>query len=190
MSAPRQFSLSLTTTTPPNNPPGTSKKRVKMAASKHTPADRDFLDGLSGRQLTEFRNYMYTPVYITSNAGRLLDQEWIDVPTLKQFLGWNVSDASHVASSTRKIKAPDGLVMVFVGIKFPYRAQPNLVEPNWAQPNPVEPTVDTCTVATSQPTVTSTMALGNATTPIFTMTVEISATKKSGPAVILAQDLV
>ncbi|KAJ6597423.1 hypothetical protein B0H10DRAFT_2196942 [Mycena sp. CBHHK59/15] len=80
-----------------------------MAASKHTPADRDFLDGLSGRQLTEFRNYMYTPAYITSNAGRFLDQEWIDVPTLKQFLGRNVSDAGHVASSTRSFAPSDSV---------------------------------------------------------------------------------
>ncbi|KAJ6587751.1 hypothetical protein B0H10DRAFT_1954453 [Mycena sp. CBHHK59/15] len=92
-----------------------------MAASKHTPADWDFLDGLSGRQLTEFRNYMYTPTYITSNAGRFLDQEWIDVPTLKQFLGRNVSDAGHVASSTCSFAPSDS---VCIKIEAPDRPTP------------------------------------------------------------------
>ncbi|KAJ6609732.1 hypothetical protein B0H10DRAFT_2193725 [Mycena sp. CBHHK59/15] len=80
-----------------------------MAASKHTPADRDFLDGLSGRQLTEFRNYMYTPAYITSNAGRFLDQEWIDVPTLNQFLGRNAPDRP---TPTRSVKAEPQSVVI------------------------------------------------------------------------------
>ncbi|KAJ7473894.1 hypothetical protein B0H11DRAFT_2236373 [Mycena galericulata] len=40
-------------------------------ASKHSAADQAFLDGLPGRKLIEFRNYMFTPSYITSNAGRV-----------------------------------------------------------------------------------------------------------------------
>ncbi|KAJ7733395.1 hypothetical protein DFH07DRAFT_780616 [Mycena maculata] len=46
----------------------------------HAPPEQDFLDGLPGRKLMEFGNYMYTPAYITSNAGRFLDHEWIDLP--------------------------------------------------------------------------------------------------------------
>ncbi|KAJ6606762.1 hypothetical protein B0H10DRAFT_1956851 [Mycena sp. CBHHK59/15] len=64
---------------------------------------------------------MYTPAYITSNAGRFLDQEWIDVPTLKQFLGRNVSDAGHVASSTRSFAPSDS---VCIKIEAPDRPTP------------------------------------------------------------------
>ncbi|KAJ7464247.1 hypothetical protein B0H11DRAFT_1870607 [Mycena galericulata] len=72
-----------------------------MATSKHTAADQDFLDRLPGRQLIEFRNYIYTPAYILSNAGRFLNNEWIDIPALRDFLARNVPDAGHDASSAR-----------------------------------------------------------------------------------------
>ncbi|KAJ6565711.1 hypothetical protein B0H10DRAFT_1076567 [Mycena sp. CBHHK59/15] len=53
--------------------------------SNHTPSDHSCLDGLPAWQLMAFRDYMFTPTYITSNANRLLDHEWIEIPTLKQF---------------------------------------------------------------------------------------------------------
>ncbi|KAJ7785060.1 hypothetical protein DFH07DRAFT_1054504 [Mycena maculata] len=53
-------------------------------ASKHTPADQGFLDGLTTRQLMDFRDYIFSPLYISSNAGKFLDHEWIDIPILKE----------------------------------------------------------------------------------------------------------
>ncbi|KAJ6567503.1 hypothetical protein B0H10DRAFT_2238590 [Mycena sp. CBHHK59/15] len=52
---------------------------------------------------------MYTPAYITSNAGRFLDQEWIDVPTLNQFLGRNAPDRP---TPTRSVKAEPQSVVI------------------------------------------------------------------------------
>ncbi|KAJ7450993.1 hypothetical protein B0H11DRAFT_2246571 [Mycena galericulata] len=73
-------------------------------ASKHSAADQAFLDGLPGRKLIEFRNYMFTPSYITSNAGRFLDHEWIDIPALREFLGNSAPEAGSDASSTRSTR--------------------------------------------------------------------------------------
>ncbi|KAJ6555257.1 hypothetical protein B0H10DRAFT_2231394 [Mycena sp. CBHHK59/15] len=52
-----------------------------MAPSKHTPAEQELLEGLTGRQVKEFRNFMYTGEFIALNAARFLDHEWIDIPT-------------------------------------------------------------------------------------------------------------
>ncbi|KAJ7622550.1 hypothetical protein B0H17DRAFT_1151676, partial [Mycena rosella] len=48
------------------------------AGSKHTPADREYLDSLSARLLMEFRNYVFSPTYIALNAAKFLDHEWVD----------------------------------------------------------------------------------------------------------------
>ncbi|KAJ6458084.1 hypothetical protein DFH09DRAFT_1349419 [Mycena vulgaris] len=45
------------------------------AGSKHTPADREYLDSLSARLLMEFRNHVFSPTYIDLNAARFLDHE-------------------------------------------------------------------------------------------------------------------
>ncbi|KAJ7484769.1 hypothetical protein B0H11DRAFT_2279492 [Mycena galericulata] len=73
-------------------------------ASKHSAGDQAFLDGLPGRKLIEFRNYMFTPSYITLNAGRFLDHEWIDIPALREFLGNSAPEAGSDASSTRSTR--------------------------------------------------------------------------------------
>ncbi|KAJ6608403.1 hypothetical protein B0H10DRAFT_1955479 [Mycena sp. CBHHK59/15] len=74
----------------PNRPP-TRRKRVKMATevdagSKHTPADREYLDSLSTRLLMEFWNYVFSPTYIALNAAKFLDHEWVDMGALRDFL--------------------------------------------------------------------------------------------------------
>ncbi|KAJ6576295.1 hypothetical protein B0H10DRAFT_2236467 [Mycena sp. CBHHK59/15] len=60
------------------------RARVEMAnaASKHTPADREYIGSLSPHILMEFRDYLFNPTYITINAAKFLDYEWIDVHTL------------------------------------------------------------------------------------------------------------
>ncbi|KAJ6624569.1 hypothetical protein B0H10DRAFT_2186634 [Mycena sp. CBHHK59/15] len=77
-----------------------------MAPSKHTPAEQEFLEGLTGRQVKEFRNFMYTGEFIALNAARFLDHEWIDIPTVKTFLSRHESGASD-PSSTRSSVLPD-----------------------------------------------------------------------------------
>ncbi|KAJ7743687.1 hypothetical protein DFH07DRAFT_964017 [Mycena maculata] len=54
--------------------------------SKHTPADQEYLDSLSARQLMDFRNYLFSPTYIALNAAKFLDYEWVDVGELRKYL--------------------------------------------------------------------------------------------------------
>ncbi|KAJ6576292.1 hypothetical protein B0H10DRAFT_1963534 [Mycena sp. CBHHK59/15] len=65
----------------PPPPPTCAQRRITMAPSKHTPAEQELLEGLTGRQVKEFRNFMYTGEFIALNAARFLDHEWIDIPT-------------------------------------------------------------------------------------------------------------
>ncbi|KAJ6583757.1 hypothetical protein B0H10DRAFT_2234731 [Mycena sp. CBHHK59/15] len=68
--------------------------------SKHTPADREFLDSVSARQLMEFRNHVYSPAYIELNAGKFLDHEWVDISGLKQYLRCQTQNSGPAASTT------------------------------------------------------------------------------------------
>ncbi|KAJ6527273.1 hypothetical protein DFH09DRAFT_1094940 [Mycena vulgaris] len=77
------------------------EKRVKKhafsvaPASKHTPADQAYIDGLSARQLMDFRNYVFTPTFVTLNATKFLDHGWIDMTELRQFI-----DASRTPAAS------------------------------------------------------------------------------------------
>ncbi|KAJ7432678.1 hypothetical protein B0H11DRAFT_2378990 [Mycena galericulata] len=47
------------------------------AASRHPPADREYIGSLSEPlALMEFRNYMFSSAYITHNATKFLNYEW------------------------------------------------------------------------------------------------------------------
>ncbi|KAJ6603588.1 hypothetical protein DFH09DRAFT_1354717 [Mycena vulgaris] len=48
--------------------------------------ERELLDSLSGRDLMDFRNFIYSPTYIRANAAMFLDNEWIKVSELRDFL--------------------------------------------------------------------------------------------------------
>ncbi|KAJ7922381.1 hypothetical protein B0H13DRAFT_2655645 [Mycena leptocephala] len=54
--------------------------------SKHTPADQEYLDSLPARQLMDFRNFLFTPTYISLNAAKFLDHEWVDIGELWKYL--------------------------------------------------------------------------------------------------------
>ncbi|KAJ6617804.1 hypothetical protein B0H10DRAFT_1947995 [Mycena sp. CBHHK59/15] len=56
------------------------------AASKHTPADREYIGSLSPHILMEFRDYLFNPTYITINAAKFLDYEWIDITLLREYV--------------------------------------------------------------------------------------------------------
>ncbi|KAJ6542456.1 hypothetical protein DFH09DRAFT_1282546 [Mycena vulgaris] len=96
------FIFSPTTT---HRSPEASKARVKMATdvgarSKHTPAEREYLDNLSARQLMDFRDYVFSATYIARNAGKFLDHEWIDIALLRKYLGQPQNSALLDASMT------------------------------------------------------------------------------------------
>ncbi|KAJ7892498.1 hypothetical protein B0H14DRAFT_3427903 [Mycena olivaceomarginata] len=66
-------------------------------AKLRSPADQEYLDSLSGRQLMVFRNYLFSPTYIKDNAGQFLDHDWVNV----QRTGQNpVPDLSSTPSSS------------------------------------------------------------------------------------------
>ncbi|KAJ6617802.1 hypothetical protein B0H10DRAFT_2434234 [Mycena sp. CBHHK59/15] len=71
------------------------------AGAKHTPADREYIDSLSARQLMEFRNYVYSPMYIAANAAKFLDHEWADMAALREFLQQQAQNSTTGASTTR-----------------------------------------------------------------------------------------
>ncbi|KAJ7800698.1 hypothetical protein B0H14DRAFT_2615963 [Mycena olivaceomarginata] len=56
---------------------------MSYSTVKHAPADQQLIDSTTSRQLMEFRNYvgrivMFSCAYIDSNAGRFLENDWID----------------------------------------------------------------------------------------------------------------
>ncbi|KAJ7321108.1 hypothetical protein DFH08DRAFT_1086023 [Mycena albidolilacea] len=74
--------------------------------SKHTPAEQLFINALPARRLMDFRNYMYSPLYITSNAAGFLCHEWIDLPALKGFLASSATAADSNASTRPDVYSP------------------------------------------------------------------------------------
>ncbi|KAF7377145.1 hypothetical protein MSAN_00133600 [Mycena sanguinolenta] len=77
--------------------------------SKHAPADQRYLDGVSARQLMDFRNHLFNPKYIEMNAAKFLDHQWINIKLLKEYLG-NVSAPLSTSSNQDpiqvKVEAP------------------------------------------------------------------------------------
>ncbi|KAJ7434269.1 hypothetical protein B0H11DRAFT_2118810 [Mycena galericulata] len=105
-------------------------------ASKHMPADQAFLDGLSARQLMmDFRNYLYSPMYIKLNAGKFLDHEWVDIPTLKEYLHQIHQNPDLDASSTRPA-TPSDPVRVKIETPLP-SATPRPAISVKAEPQPI-----------------------------------------------------
>ncbi|KAJ6554046.1 hypothetical protein DFH09DRAFT_1318699 [Mycena vulgaris] len=93
------------------------------ARSKHTPADQEYLDSLSARQLMDFRDYVFSATYVARNAGKYLDHEWVDIALLREYLGQPQDSALPDASTTRsptisdpvraEIKAPLPSLIIF-----------------------------------------------------------------------------
>lgn len=90
--------------------------------SKHAPADQEYLDSLSTRQLMDFRNYvrrrrgvkelflrtkqLFSPTYIALNAARFLDHEWVDIGELRKYLQHTTTNSGFDASTTRLSTIP------------------------------------------------------------------------------------
>ncbi|KAJ7741883.1 hypothetical protein B0H16DRAFT_1728403 [Mycena metata] len=51
-----------------------------------SPEEQVLVDGLSVREVTNFRNYVYSSAFITSNPALFLDHEWIEISALRDFL--------------------------------------------------------------------------------------------------------
>ncbi|KAJ7333266.1 hypothetical protein DFH08DRAFT_939967 [Mycena albidolilacea] len=72
-------------------------------AKPRSPADQEYLDSLSGRQLMDFRNCLFSPTYIKYNAGQFLDHDWVNIDLFREYLQRTgqtpVPDASSTPSS-------------------------------------------------------------------------------------------
>ncbi|KAJ6596762.1 hypothetical protein B0H10DRAFT_1959922 [Mycena sp. CBHHK59/15] len=88
-------------------------------ALKHSTADQQPIDSLPARVLIGFRSSIYTPAHIHSHAHRFLDNNWIDIDELKEFLR-NANDVfasssllpSLLPSSSARVKSePKGFDM-------------------------------------------------------------------------------
>ncbi|KAJ7343942.1 hypothetical protein DFH08DRAFT_1081295 [Mycena albidolilacea] len=99
--------------------PSPAQKRVKMApdAKPRSSADQEYLDSLSGHQLMDFRNYLFSPTYIKYNPGQFLDHDWVNINLFREYLQRTgqtpVPDASSTPSSASvriKIEARAPLV--------------------------------------------------------------------------------
>ncbi|KAJ7794016.1 hypothetical protein B0H14DRAFT_3558502 [Mycena olivaceomarginata] len=70
--------------------------------NRRSSADQEYLDSLSGRQLMDFRNYLFSPMYIKYNAGQFLDHNWVNIDLFR--------DTPSSASVRIKIEARAPLV--------------------------------------------------------------------------------
>ncbi|KAJ7182286.1 hypothetical protein C8R43DRAFT_1115930 [Mycena crocata] len=74
------------------------------ADSRRSTSDQALLDGLSGRDVMEFRNFIYSPAYIRANAGLFLDNDWIIISELADWL--HTRNPVPVPVSTRPVTPP------------------------------------------------------------------------------------
>ncbi|KAJ6570407.1 hypothetical protein B0H10DRAFT_2237849 [Mycena sp. CBHHK59/15] len=88
------------------------------AASRHTLADRESIGSLSPLTLIpltliEFRNYtcgprgIFSSTYITRNATKFLDYEWVDISDLREYMQQTTPGSGLGTSATRLSTASD-----------------------------------------------------------------------------------
>ncbi|KAJ7185060.1 hypothetical protein C8R46DRAFT_1343986 [Mycena filopes] len=76
----------------------------RSSTAEPPPHDDSFLDTLPARQVMAFRNYKYSPAFLTSCPHQFLDNRWVDVPAIKDFITHHASAAGQV--STRPTASP------------------------------------------------------------------------------------
>ncbi|KAJ7912742.1 hypothetical protein B0H13DRAFT_2659938 [Mycena leptocephala] len=88
-------------------------------------AERELITRLPALELMDFRNYMYTPSFVESNAAQFLHLDWIDVSPLKKFLAQKIlietPDASEPNTPSISVKSepqPISLSRVFGTVKL------------------------------------------------------------------------
>ncbi|KAF8169337.1 hypothetical protein K438DRAFT_238166 [Mycena galopus ATCC 62051] len=56
---------------------GKARSMPPPDADTRSSADQQYLDSLTARQLMDFRDYFFSPTYISLNAGKFLDDKWV-----------------------------------------------------------------------------------------------------------------
>ncbi|KAJ6574171.1 hypothetical protein B0H19DRAFT_1253912 [Mycena capillaripes] len=77
------------------------------AESTHTPAEREYIGSLSPLTLMEFRNHIFNPTYITNNAAKFLDYEWVNIRLLREYVQQTGANSRPGTSTTRPSAIPD-----------------------------------------------------------------------------------
>ncbi|KAF8145905.1 hypothetical protein K438DRAFT_1991370 [Mycena galopus ATCC 62051] len=76
-------------------------------ANTQSPADREYLDSLTARQLMDFRDYTtLTASNIKLNAGKFLDDKWVDISLFREYMQ-RTAQSSTVDASGMRSRAPD-----------------------------------------------------------------------------------
>ncbi|KAJ7438913.1 hypothetical protein B0H11DRAFT_2356610 [Mycena galericulata] len=117
--------------------PLTHRQRIEMATSvgatsKHPPADREYIGSLSPLTLIEFRNYMFSSAYITRNATKFLNYEWVNISDLREYMQQTTA-GSVLGASTAYLSTVSDPVRVKIepvsapGPPDPVKAEPQAV---------------------------------------------------------------
>ncbi|KAF8185240.1 hypothetical protein K438DRAFT_1973954 [Mycena galopus ATCC 62051] len=70
-------------------------------ADTRSSADQQYFDSLTARQLMDFRDYLFSPTYISLNAGKFLDDKWEKVGLFREYVQRIGKSSMLDVSSTR-----------------------------------------------------------------------------------------
>ncbi|KAJ7469270.1 hypothetical protein B0H11DRAFT_2435698 [Mycena galericulata] len=99
------------------------------ATSKHPPADREYIGSLSPLTLMEFRNYMFSSAYITRNATKFLNYEWVNISDLREYMQQTTAGSVLGASTAYLSTVSDPVRVKIEPVSAPDPPDPVKAEP-------------------------------------------------------------
>ncbi|KAJ6616901.1 hypothetical protein B0H10DRAFT_1948765 [Mycena sp. CBHHK59/15] len=117
----------------------TRSRGVEMASdagqSKHISTDQELIDSLSVRDLMQFRHYIHSPAYICAHAEVFLDNAWINISELRDFLlERNTGDFPGSTSLARPLPLLTQVKREITDVRLSASATPLIIK--------VEPTIN------------------------------------------------
>ncbi|KAJ7787326.1 hypothetical protein B0H14DRAFT_2629504 [Mycena olivaceomarginata] len=95
-------------------------------ASIHPPAGQEYIGSLSPLTLMEFRNHIFNPTYITNNAAKFLDYEWVDIALLREYVQHTAANSVLSASMTRSSRICDPVHVKLESVAPAVKAEPEV----------------------------------------------------------------
>ncbi|KAJ6605718.1 hypothetical protein B0H10DRAFT_2440161 [Mycena sp. CBHHK59/15] len=103
--------------------------------SKHISTDQELIDSLSVRDLMQFRHYIHSPAYICAHAEVFLDNAWINISELRDFLlERNTGDFPGSTSLARPLPLLTQVKREITDVRLSASATPLIIK--------VEPTIN------------------------------------------------
>ncbi|KAJ7469814.1 hypothetical protein B0H11DRAFT_2238254 [Mycena galericulata] len=100
------------------------------AVSRHPPADREYIGSLSEPlTLMEFRNYMFSSAYITRNATKFLNYEWVNISDLREYMQQTTASSALGASTAYLSTVSDPVRVKIEPVSTPDPPVPVKAEP-------------------------------------------------------------